>query len=90
METLELHRKLAAEGVLTLTLKVIPKSARSELAGWMADGRLKVRVAAAAEGGRANAELCALLAGEFHVPRKNVELIAGKASHHKTVRISAR
>ncbi|MCC7498199.1 MAG: DUF167 domain-containing protein [Bryobacterales bacterium] len=90
METAELHQRLRAEGVITLKLKVIPKSPKSEMAGWMADGSLKVRVAAAPEKGRANAELCAFLAGEFRVPRKNVELIAGESSHHKTVRISAR
>lgn len=90
MQMLELRRKLEAEGVLTLKLKVIPKSAKSELAGWMTDGSLKVRVAAAPEKGRANAELCALLASEFHVPRKSVEVVAGETSHRKTVRISAR
>ncbi len=89
-ESSALHQRLAAEGVLTLKLKVIPKSPKNELAGRMADGSLKVRVAAAPEKGKANAELCAFLAAEFRVPRKNVEVIAGAASHHKIVKIVAR
>ncbi|MCX6624093.1 MAG: DUF167 domain-containing protein [Acidobacteria bacterium] len=90
MDITVLRERLRAEGVLTLKLKVIPKSPKNELAGWMADGVLKARVAAAPEKGKANAELCSFLAGEFGVPQRNVDVVAGASSHHKTVKISGR
>lgn len=44
-------------------MKVIPRSARAEMAGEMADGTLKILLKSAPEGGRANYELCGFLAG---------------------------
>jgi uncharacterized protein (TIGR00251 family) len=73
---------------LDLKVKVIPRSPRSEVAGVMADGTVKVRVRAAPEGGKANRELCDLLAGHFGVPKSKVEIVSGAASTRKLVRIS--
>jgi uncharacterized protein (TIGR00251 family) len=56
----------------------------------MADGALKVKVAAAPEKGKANGELCAVLARHFGVPARSVEVVAGAASTRKRVRILAR
>lgn len=75
---------------MTLKLKILPKSPRNELAGWLADGWLKVRVAAAPEKGRANAALCDFLAQQFDVPVRNVQLVIGASSHHKIVKITSR
>jgi uncharacterized protein (TIGR00251 family) len=86
----QLRARLTAEGALTLDVKVIPKSPANQFAGRMADGAWKVRVAAAPEKGRANAELCRFLAREFAVPQKHVTLVAGETSHHKTLRIVGR
>jgi uncharacterized protein (TIGR00251 family) len=79
----ELHRR----GRLTLAVKVVPRSARNEVAGRLADGAWKVRVAAPPEKGRANAELCAFLAGIFQVPAANVTIAAGAGSSRKILRI---
>jgi hypothetical protein len=73
---------------LDLKVKVIPRSPRSEIAGVMADGTVKVRIRAAPEGGKANRELCGFLAGHFGVPKSNVEIVSGAASTRKVVRIS--
>ena len=72
---------------MTLRVKVIPRAARSEIAGTMSDGTLKARIAAVPEKGRANEELCALLAQHFQVPRKAVEIVSGHTSPLKLVRV---
>jgi hypothetical protein len=73
---------------VTLSIKVVPRAARTEIAGTMEDGSLKVRVAAVPEGGKANEELRRFLAGHFGVARDQVEIVAGAAGQRKTVRIS--
>jgi hypothetical protein len=70
-----------------LRVKVIPRSPRNQIVGAMADGTLKVRIAAAPEQGRANAELCAFLAEHYGVPRSAVTILSGQASARKRVRI---
>jgi len=71
-----------------LRVKVIPKSPRNEIVGTMADGTLKVRIAAAPEKGRANAELCAFLARHYGVPKSAVTILSGQTSPRKLVRIA--
>ena len=73
---------------MELRVKVIPKSSRNEILGTMADGTLKVRIAAAPEKGRANAELCAFLARHYGVPRSAVTILSGQTSPRKLVRIA--
>lgn len=72
---------------MTLRVKAIPRSARSEIAGTLADGTLKVRIAAAPEKGRANAELIDLLARHFGVSASAVEIVSGQTASLKLVRI---
>jgi len=71
-----------------LRVKVVPKSSRNEILGPMADGTLKVRIAAAPEKGKANAELCAFLARHYGVPRSAVTILSGGTSPRKLVRIA--
>jgi uncharacterized protein (TIGR00251 family) len=54
----------------------------------MADGTLKVRIAAAPEKGKANAELCAFLARHYGVPKSAVTILSGASSPRKLVRIA--
>ena len=72
---------------MVLKVKVIPRSPRSEIAGTMDDGTLKIRIAAVAEKGRANAELCSFLAKHYGVAKDSVAIISGATSPLKTVRI---
>ena len=73
---------------MELRVKVVPKSSRNEILGPMADGTLKVRIAAAPEKGKANAELCAFLARHYGVPRSAVTILSGQTSPRKLVRIA--
>ncbi len=84
----ELRKLMAGANPFSFRVKVIPKSARNEVAGTLADGTLKLKIAAVPEKGKANAELCAFLAGEFQVPRNRVEVIAGRTSPIKVVRVT--
>jgi uncharacterized protein (TIGR00251 family) len=75
----------AVEGGLELAIKVVPGASRSGIAGVLGN-RLKVRVAAPPDGGRANRELVRLLGEGLDV--RHVEIVAGLSSAEKTVRIS--
>jgi uncharacterized protein (TIGR00251 family) len=74
------------EGGVVLDVRVIPRAGRSGLAGTR-DDALLVRLGAAPVDGAANAELVAVLADEFDVPRRNVAIIAGDRSRQKRVRL---
>ena len=67
-----------------LNIKALPGASRSQILG-VKDGRLRVKVAAAPEDGKANAELCAFLAKTLGCPKKDVNLQAGEKSRLKTV-----
>ncbi|MEP7366216.1 MAG: DUF167 domain-containing protein [Acidobacteriota bacterium] len=73
-----------------LTVKVIPRSSKSEVIGEMADGTLKVKLAAVPEKGKANEELCTVLAHHFNVPPRDIEIISGLTSTRKRVRVRGR
>lgn len=81
--------ELKSSGELTLAVKVIPKSSRNQIIGRMADGALKVKITAAPEKGKANAELCSFLARQLGVPKANVVILRGETSPHKRIRILA-
>ena len=70
-----------------LTVRVAPKAARSRVLG-LADGALKVAVAAPPEDGKANAALIETLAEALGVPRRDVVLAAGAASRRKLVDVA--
>jgi uncharacterized protein (TIGR00251 family) len=72
---------------VTLKIKVTPRSARTEFAGEMADGTLKVHVAAPPDKGQANDELCAFLAKHYGVARAQVTVISGQTATRKLVRV---
>jgi len=74
-----------AEGVLVF-LKVVPGARRSEVAGVLGE-RLKVRVAAPPEDGKANKAVEALLAEVLGVRPAQVRIHAGQTRPEKTVRV---
>jgi uncharacterized protein (TIGR00251 family) len=68
-----------------ITVKVIPRAPRTEVAGLMDDGTLKVRLAAPPVGGAANRALIEFLAEALHLPASHVDIIAGETSERKLV-----
>ena len=81
----EIRRELAEKGEVRLRVKVAPRSGRSEIAGWLADGTLKARIQAPPEKGKATEELRALLARELGIRPGQVNVVSGATSHLKTV-----
>jgi len=73
------------EGGFDLAIKVVPGASRSAIAGPLGD-RLKVRVAAPPEGGKANRALVELLREWLGV--RDVEIVGGLSSAEKIVRVS--
>lgn len=69
-----------------LQVKVVPRARRDEIVGWLGE-RLKVKIAAPPEGGRANEALAHLLAEVLGVPQRRVRIVAGHASPSKVVEI---
>ena len=71
---------------LHIAVKALPGASKTEFAG-VREGRLWVRVAAAPENGRANAELAAFIAKGLGCPKRDVSLLRGEKSRLKTVAI---
>ena len=71
---------------LLLSVKAVPGASKTEFAG-LKDRRLRVRIAAAPERGRANEALCAFIAKALGCGRREVSLAAGEKSPLKTLAI---
>ena len=69
-----------------IRVRLTPRAARDEVAGWQ-DGVLRVRVTAPPVEGRANAALERLLAGALGLPKTAVRVVGGAQSRDKTVAV---
>jgi uncharacterized protein (TIGR00251 family) len=74
----------AEGGLIRLLVKAVPGASKNALAG-IQGGRLRVRIAAAPEDGRANEELRSFLAKLLGLPKKEVSLTGGEKSRLKTI-----
>lgn len=72
---------------MTLRVKVIPRSKKNEISGELADGTLKVHVTAPPEKGKANEQVCVVLAAHYRVPVRAVQIVTGHGNPRKVVRI---
>ena len=70
-----------------LWIKAVPGASRDQVAGIVGE-RLKVRISAAPEGGKANAAICKVIARTFGVKSRQVSLESGATNPEKIVRIS--
>ncbi len=75
--------------VRTITVRVHPHTKRSKLREKMADGSLKIDIAAPADDGKANEKLVRFLAQEFSVPVSHIEILSGQKSRKKILRITS-
>ncbi len=74
-------------GGVLLAVKAVPGAKRDQVAGVLGT-RLKVRVVAPPEDGRANRAICELLARELGCKSRDVEVVQGHSNPEKTVRIA--
>jgi uncharacterized protein len=66
----------------------VPNASKSVVVGWQEDGRLKVKVAAVPEGGRANKAVEELLSDALGLPKRCVAVEKGETSREKMLRIN--
>lgn len=72
---------------MDLTVRVIPRSARSGPAGMRGDAFL-IRLTSPPVEGAANAELLEVLADLLDIPKRNITIVAGERSRLKRVRVT--
>ncbi len=75
-----------ADADVVLRVKAVPGAKRDAIVGLLGD-RLKIRVAAPPEGGRANDAIIRLVADALGRPAKSVTLDSGATSPEKLLRI---
>lgn len=73
-------------GGVVIAVKAVPGARRDEIVGVLG-ARLKVRVSAPPEGGKANAAICALIAKTLGVKKSAVTIHTGHGSAEKVVRV---
>jgi len=71
---------------LILKIKVEPRSSRAGVVGQYGDA-LKVKLTSPPVEGKANKELIEVLAKQFGVHKRNIEIIAGHSSKNKLVKL---
>jgi uncharacterized protein (TIGR00251 family) len=69
---------------LRLEIKAIPGASKTEFAG-IKDGRLRIRIAAAPEDGKANTEMLSFLSKTLDCPKRDLQLLSGDKSRLKTI-----
>ena len=70
-----------------LAIKAVPGARRDEIAGVLGD-RLKVRIVAPPEDGRANDAICALIAGALGLRPRDVRIVSGRTRPEKVLEIT--
>jgi uncharacterized protein (TIGR00251 family) len=71
---------------IRLEIKAVPGASKTEFAG-VKDGRLRIRLAAVAEDGKANAEMINFLSKTLDCPKRDLRILVGEKSRIKSVAI---
>ena len=71
---------------MTFLVKVVPRASQNALVGWEGDA-VKIRLNAPPVEGKANDALVRFLAETLGVSRAQIEIVAGRASRRKVVRV---
>jgi uncharacterized protein (TIGR00251 family) len=75
------------EVAITLKIHLLPRASRDEICGLLGDA-IKVKVTAPPIEGKANMALQRFIAKKLHLASSQVEIMAGKRSREKILRIS--
>lgn len=70
-----------------IAVRVIPRSARNEIAEVMSDGSVKIRLTTASDDAKLNSTLISFLSGIFGVATSKIEVIGGETSHSKLISV---
>ena len=75
------------DGGVVFSAKIVPSGSKTCLCGLLGD-KLKIKVSAAPEKGRANKCLLDFLSKKLAVKKNNLTIIAGQTSRVKRIRVS--
>ena len=85
---LDIYREeLANNKEIYLRVKVVPSAGRTGFLDTMADGTIKIALAAAPEKGKANQELINFLATELEVLKYQLKIISGAGERLKLIKV---
>jgi len=80
--------KLANNKEIYLRVKVLPGAGKTDFLDTMADGTIKIALAAAPEKGKANQELINFLATELEVRKYQLRIVSGAGDRLKLIKVS--
>jgi uncharacterized protein len=84
---MEQLRVQQADNAIILSVKVVPRSSRTAIAGIL-NGMLKVKLSAAPEKGKANQALVEFLADTLGIKKNAIKITSGQTSPVKTLEIT--
>ena len=82
-----MSKKGETEKSVSIKIKVEPRSSKSGIVGLYGDA-LKVKLTSPPVDGKANKELVEVLAKECGIRKGDIEIVSGKSSKNKLVRIA--
>jgi uncharacterized protein (TIGR00251 family) len=82
-----MSKKGEPQKAVSIKIKVEPRSSKSGIVGLYGDA-LKVKLTSPPVEGKANKELVEVLAKECGIRKSDVEIVSGKSSKNKLVRIA--
>lgn len=82
------HNLHDAKGGAALTIRVTPRARKTEFAGILEDGTVRIRVQAPPIEGKANRDLIQFLAKVFGVRKNCIEIVAGERGLDKIVSVT--
>jgi uncharacterized protein (TIGR00251 family) len=74
-----------AKSGTAITVKIIPRAKRNEVAGVMEDGSIRIRITAPPVGGAANQALVEFLSELLNIHKSQIEIVAGLTSERKLI-----
>jgi len=77
---------MVEEKSVEIPVRIQPKASRDKITG-IYDGRLRIKIAAPPVDGKANERLISFIAKTLGVPKSGVEIVKGKTSKLKTLRV---
>ncbi len=83
-----LRTQLLQKGTIDLRIRVRPHAAKTQYVRTLADGSMKIDIAAPAEDNRGNMALIRFLAKTLDVEISQVTILSGKTARIKLVRVS--
>ena len=70
-----------------IAVRVTPRASRNKIAEILADGTIKVHIAAPPVDGEANEKLIEFLSDVLNIPRSRLEIVAGMSGRDKLISV---